>query len=655
VLDELESGEWRAKHDREMTNAERATVDAQQVIRNLKQKTHNTPYAFIGLQLADIGVGHVDPARNDFWTALQLEGPARVKSATDGWEHITRARQLLGDLQGQFARAQKEFELAEKLQHVKKMYQVFLEDSFALLNGQGSDPNRYPRSMAEFNLDDEYLKRLREVLEMRREMMAELARILAEDPRLLRRYMDLFRNRAQNLREQLADLVADQQDLNREVLAWTLQDEPEERARVGRILLQRKMHDAADLAMAAGDVQDRYQTWLPLNRQTEDADLERATKLVQETANAANNLSAKAVEFVEGMQKVTLNSTAAAQPAWDANKAFADLRSEADALSARLRELDVVLRQMGAREDDAEIAVFAGNRLVEVRRLIADTSAWIRQIDEHQSGRYPRAAEVEQYRLAETTDVLAGKLGDIEQTLSGLLQRNDGKLPEAIALKAREFIAALDNQAAPNQLAAVYALRAEQLPKATERQSAAQSGLVAAEKAFDEMMRLAVEEMDKLPVQDPIAQLLEDPTLDELLAALEQELPLAELLGINPRPSNLQIIGDWLRPGSGGGGGGVGQGMLGNQIRQRNRQGRRRLDDARQRAIARALKESTERQEVPRPRAQVEVAWNVLVSQLEDELRQGGEKAPPEKYRRAIDQYFNELSRVAEEKKADLP
>jgi hypothetical protein len=664
VLDEIDAnGEWRGKHDRDMTNAERSTTDAQHVIRSLQQKTENTPYAFIGLQLVDIGAAHVGPAKQNFWTSLQSEGDARVSAARDGWQHVVRARQMIAELEGQYERARREFELAEKLQQVKKMYQVFIENSFGLINPDPGSPSRYNRDIAEFNLDEEYLKRLQEVLEMRREMMAELARILAEDPRLLQRYMDLFRNRAANLREDLADLVAEQNDLNREVMAWSRSKE-EDLARISQILFQRHLHGANDLAVDAGRLQDRYQTWLPLNRQTKDADLEAATKLIQAMATTANELSTKATSYDAEMRRAKLKpattaslaagesaeaAAAAAQPAWDAEKAFADVRGQADVFAARLRELDVMLRQMGAREDDAEIAVFAANRLVEARRLIAETTAWIRQTDEHRSGNYPRAAEVEQYRLAEETERLAGRLGDIEQTLSGLLQRRDGQLPEAIAEKARVFFEALDKQASPNQLAAVYALRATQMPRVLERQASAHQGLVAAEKAYDEMIQLAIAELDKLPVQDPIASLLEDPTLDELLAALEQELPLAELLGIPNRPSNVQIIADWMRPGNGGGGG-IGQGMLGNQIRMRGQRARNRLDRSLKDAVARALEESKKRQAIQTAMPGADIKWNTLVSELDDELQQGRDKAPPEQYRRAISQYFNEISRAAAEK-----
>jgi hypothetical protein len=159
-------------------------------------------------------------------------------------------------------------------------------------------------------------------------------------------------------------------------------------------------------------------------------------------------------------------------------------------------------------------------------------------------------------------------------------------------------------------------------------------------------MRRTIEELDKLPVQDPVADLLDDPTLDELLAQLEQESPIAELLGIPPRPSNLRIINDWLQPGSGSGSG-AGQ-MVMNQMRQDQQRARQQLNRAYKRAIARALKESTpQRVEVPRSTKQSD--WNRLVSKLGDDLRQGRDKAPPEQYRRAIEQYFSQISGVVAE------
>jgi hypothetical protein len=664
VLDELETDkQWRGTHDRDVTSAERYAAEAIEIVKKLQERSKDTPYAFIGLQVADIALAHIEPARSGFWKALESEGDDRATSVHDAWQHLGRARQLVAELQGQYERARREFQLAESVEKVKKMYQVFIENSLALLETQDSDPTRYNRKMAEFELDEEYLKRLKEVLEMRRDLQSELARILAEDPRLLRRFMDALRYRSNNLREELAELSAQQVDLNREVRAWTLVEEAD-RPRIAKILMLRQVQDVSKIATAAGELQSRYQTWLPLDRESKDADLAAASKSIQEMATAASELTAAAQKFVTDSQRITVAKPAAeAEPtaaessettpvaapvAVDTDAALDELLADAQALHAELNKLEVALRQMAAREQGAETAVFAANRLVDTRRLIADTSAWVRQLRAHKAGNYTNAAEVDQYRLAMKTDELAGKLGSIEQSLAGIMQRSDGTLPAPIAEKAREFLNALDKQASPNQLASVYALHNNQLPRATQRQKAAADALATAEKAYDDMIRLAIEELDKLPVQDPVADLLDDPTLDELLAQLEQELPIQELLGIPQRPSNLQIIGDWLRPGSGMGGGASGRMAL-NQLLQNNQQARQRLDQAYRRAIARALKEATPKRNVEIPKAVKLSDWNRLVSQLGDDLRQSRDKAPPEQYRRAIEQYFSQISRVVAE------
>lgn len=667
TLDDLgKSGTWQGRHDRDVSIAEKSTVEGQQVITRLQEKSKETPYAFIGLQAADIGLAHVNPARSGFWKALQAEGGDRVGSVRDAAQHLTRAREMVAQLKGQFERAKKEYQLAESVEHVKKMYRVYIENTQALLQTQADDPTRYNRKRAEFDLDEEYMARLQEVLEMRRDLQAELARILGDDPRLLRRFMDSLKNRTHSLREDLADLVARQEDLNREVRAWTLVDEAE-RPRIAKILLLRQVQDSGQIATAAGELQSRYQAWLPLNRESKDADLAAATERIQKVATAATELGASAKSFVDEAQKPTV---AVAQPQAEAAPADATAKPQAaptdvaplvakgQQLYNELNGLEVAFRQLAAREEaGAETAGFAANRLVETRRLIADTSAWIRQLRAHQAGTYARAAEVDQYRLAMKTDELAGKLGAIEQTLAGLMQRSDGTLPEAIAQKAREFITTLDKQASPNQLASVYALHSDQMSRAVERQKAAGDALTRAEKQYDELVKMAIEELDKLPVQDPIASLLDDPTLDELLAQLEQEVPVRELLGIPQRPSNLQIIGDWLNNRSDGGvAAGGGRQMMMNQFRQDQQQAQRKLDQAYRRAIARALKEVKVKPIPPEaiPKTATLSDWNQLVSKLGDDLRQGRDKAPPEQYRRAIEQYFAQISSVvAEQEKND--
>jgi hypothetical protein len=402
-------------------------------------------------------------------------------------------------------------------------------------------------------------------------------------------------------------------------------------------------------------LQSRYQAWLPLGQETKDPDVAAATKMIQDVATAAGELDAGAQQFVAESQRVKVAAPTATPAAGEATEepvqqSLDPLLADGQRLYDQLSALEVALRQLAAREEGAEAAQFAANRLVDTRRLIADTSAWVRQMRAHNAGNYSGAAEVDQYRLAMKTDALAAKLGTLEQSLSASMERTDGSLPEPIAQKSREFIATLDRDTSPNQLAAVYALHSNQMPRATERQKAAGEGLAKAEKLYDELMQLVIEELDKLPVQDPIADLLDDPTLDELLAQLEQESPIAELLGIPPRPSNLRIIGDWLRPGNGGGGGSMAQ-MAANQVRQDQQRTRRQLEEAYRRAIARALKEEANRRKIELPKTAMS-DWNKLVSRLGDDLRQGRDKAPPEQYRRAIEQYFAEISRaIAEEEK----
>ena len=111
-----------------------------------------------------------------------------------------------------------------------------------------------------------------------------------------------------------------------------------------------------------------------------------------------------------------------------------------------MTNLEVALRQLGTQEGRADLAVFAGNRIVETRDMITRCAEWIRQLKHLSAWHYPNAAEVEQYRLRTQTDALAGKLANLEQQMAGLLQCADNKIPEDIALKARELLASLDEQ-----------------------------------------------------------------------------------------------------------------------------------------------------------------------------------------------------------------
>lgn len=663
VLDDHDEGKpWASKHGRDVQRADEQVEAAIKVIEALENETYGTPYAFIGLQLVDIKQAHIGLARRDFWKALQTEDEVRIESIRNGWSHVGRARELLVLLTERFERTRIEYKMADSVEKIKKMYRVFVEDSMELLRQDGDPGGRYSRKVAEFDLDDEYLKRLEEVIKMRNEMRAELARILAEDPRLLRRFLDAQRNQRVVLRNDLDRLIEDQSELNRETRAWANAGE-DEKSDLAKILLGRHVESAQDIAIAAADLHDRFETWSPLGKEVEDADFQATTQVLQEIATATRELSQSGLTFVEESTRARKiadepepsndepadesTESAVEENKFDAEVASEQIATDAQQLYERFTRLEVLLRQIGGRGDRIEIASFATNRLLETRRLIEQTSAWIRQLKQQQAGNYHRAAEVAQYRLATRTDTLAGKLANLEQTMAGLLQNENNMLPKSIAEKARGLLAALDEQAAPNQLAAVYALRRNQMSRATSREESALAALELAGKLYDEMVEESIKELDKLPVQDPIASLLDDPTLDDLLRELEQEIPIEEALGIPARPSNLQIMSDWLR--SGGDNAtmtGGNRRMMLDQMRRQQELRQRNLERAYRRAVARALKEGEAEDLVKNmPKLAKETAdWNRLASQLEDDLRQGRDKAPPERYRRAIEQYFRQVS-----------
>ena len=657
VLDAADAGsDWEAAQGRDIDSAGQQIAKCLQIVEELEQKTHGTPYTFVGLQLVNISKAHMQPARREFWKTLQTAGTTRVTATRDGWQHTVRAREMLVELTTQFETARQEYALAESIEKVKKMYQVFVKNSLALLSSDGGEGSPYSRKRVEFELDEEYLARLREVIEMRNNMRAELAKILADDPRLLRRFLDSQQNRRRVLRHELEEMVESQRELNREVLAWSKVDEAT-KPDLQAMMLQRHTETSADLAVDAAVLQDRFETWLPLAQEVNNADVQTAARLLQDVATATQELSADAESYIAHNQQAKLKEPAEESETADAAGetsavsaaiSVEDIAADSQALHDQLTKLEVSLRQLGLQEDRSDLAVFAANRLLETRKLIALTSEWIRQLKHHQKGNYQNAAEVEQYRLATQTDALAGKLADLEQQMAALLQRADNKIPENIALKSRELLAALDEQAAPNQLSAVYALRRNQLPRAVERQEAALEAIQQAGKNYDELIQMAIKELDKLPVQDPIASLLEDPTLDELLAGLEQEFAIEDLLGIPNRPSNLQIAGDFMRMGGDNAlSTGSNRRMMMNQLLQQQRMRQRRLDRAYRRAVARALKEAaaSEDEDEQLEMARETVDWNVLLSRLGDDLQQGADKAPPERYRRAIEQYFRQISR----------
>jgi len=94
---------------------------------------------------------------------------------------------------------------------------------------------------------------------------------------------------------------------------------------------------------------------------------------------------------------------------------------------------------------------------------------------------------------------------------------------------------------------------------------------------------------------------------------------------------------------------------MANQMRQQDKRSQQKLNQAYQRAIARALKEAAPKR-TEKVAKNVKLSdWNKLVSHLGDDLTQGRDKAPPEQYRQAIEQYFAQISRAVAEQEKKSP
>ena len=651
LLDEMDTGtSWEERQSNQLQAADESLEKATELIDELVSKTEETPYAFVGLTLVDIGNSHITPAREEFWNAKQSDDPERGERIRAGWRYVQRARQLLAALNKQYEKVRRDYQLAESVERIKQMYQVYIENAHALLGSGGKDDlGGLQRKMAEFELDEEYLERLKEVLEMRQELLAEFARMLADDPRLLRRYMDRLRIRTKTLRYELAELTDRQKALAREVRAHeTVEDD--QRAALHKTILKQKVMEVEQIATATAELDERFRIWLPLDIEIQDGSLAESRDLTGQVAASSQELLASAIAFNQ--------SQSSEDTATDDQSDTSDLNTinrQAVSMTRQLSTLDAALRRVSIEDDRQDLADHQAKRLVETQKIMTQLDGWIRKVTELDKGNYHLAAEVDQHQLASNTAFLAGKLSDIEAQLAGSLQSESGSLPEPIAEKAQELLETLDQEVAISQTSAVYALRENEISSAITRQDQAVAAMEKAEQLLHELLTMAIKELDKLPVQDPIASALEDPTLDELLAALERELESADDLGIPPRPNNLNVIGDMTMPGQGQGQGqgqGGGSAMMGSamQLAAANQQLQRMLEKAYQEALGRALKEkritrSAAAKHLRRLPDSGAKRW-LVGSKLGDELLQGSGKVAPEQYRQAIEQYFEQISNL---------
>jgi hypothetical protein len=273
------------------------------------------------------------------------------------------------------------------------------------------------------------------------------------------------------------------------------------------------------------------------------------------------------------------------------------------------------------------------NRLAETERLITEVSGWAFKETRIAEGKHHLAAQVDQHRITVDTATLSRKLATLEAQCRGMT-------PE-LAETAREFLQTMETELLGELQGAQEAFGENKIPEAAAGQQRSLEAFAKAETQFDQVIDGMIKYLDSQPYDKtpPPPDPDDVPSLQDLLAMLEDESKAVETLGIPCRPANLMIEKDWLKPGSGG--------MSPSSARsivQQTRESRNKAEQL-ERQLRKALADRAKKHlKDGQLRAPGERRWNTLGSQLDDVLRQGRNNIPPEQYRQAIERYFESLA-----------
>ena len=599
----------QAAHAEVLNGAKQHIVDAQRAVSDLKGRTANTPYAFIGLQLNNIADSHVSPAYKSL-SDVAFPPSATVSNVAyleKGSFHIARARQMLDDLTKTYETVKRDQQVADAMQKLNKMHQIFLEDTQALLGSSKPKINSYDRKIAE--VDDAYAEKLREMLEQKKKIMAELAKLLADDPRMLRRYMAMLELQGTSYRDQVTLLAERQKEIQQQVAKWNATPETNRT----ELLQQWRGGYAArqgEVVEASAKLRENMETWLPLDVKPDhprvQSALTQAEKVVQLATECANP-----------------EATNAAQ------QALAELLV--------LRETLPDLADLNST-NRAKMTSYVANRLTEVESLITAHSGQTKITESLNAGDFPKVAEVVEHRIAQDTSALGDKLELAEQQVSSM--------SEEIAAKAAELNKTVEDEIIAPQQTSVGHLANRKMAPAQQSLDPIPPAFDKAEKTFDEMMKLILAKLDEEP---PPSGGGEPPGADELLAMLEDEMKACEGLGIPCRPINVTLFRDWMRPNSGQG---QGQGMGKAQAQAAQAQSEKgkaqseQLEKKARESAQKALAEARKQGAVNEAAGVISrgEAWNRLASKLQKDLLQGRDNTPPEQYRAAIEAYFKTIA-----------
>jgi hypothetical protein len=538
--------------------------------------------------------------------------------------------------------------------HVKKMHQVFIEDTFQLLGSSRPVLNPKQRKFLELELDEEFRAKLKALLEKKRDVQAELAKVLAENPELLRRFMARARVDADSLRDQLTLLARRQVVLHEET--GSVLRTPESAESVLAAQQARHSLEALEIAQTAALMFENFETWLPRDLKPADPTVAPVHELYQQLATSADQLAVTALDMPEAIKEPSPATGDAPQvePAAEQNRAEAvppspDAEPEpaepnhGERVYQLLNQLQDELPKLAeARPGHSKLTTHVTNRLAEAAKLKTTTSGWLRQADAFGQQDRDLIALIDQHDVTNDTAELTNKIANLQSWMSGLT--------DEIGQMSDELVATLEEELLVQQATAEEAFEAHAAPHAEQQQALAVASYARAEEQFDRLQVAIIAYLDAQPVNTrPSLDGAEAETLEELLALLENEKLAAEGLGIPCcRPSNLSIVRDWMSPGKNGGGMGatMAAGTLSQALAAQLRAGQlQKTAEARHRQLLAEMEAAAKKQD--RRGRPVNPRWNTLQSKLDDTLSQARGQSPPPKYRSAIELYFELISGVS--------
>ena len=227
------------------------------------------------------------------------------------------------------------------------------------------------------------------------------------------------------------------------------------------------------------------------------------------------------------------------------------LSKSIDAMITSIDQTLIQLNQLG--QSDGRFADNVLRRMTELERLRGSLARLNQKIRFLGSGQFTASLGVDQWQVAEETHRLTEKLADLQSELAGTIRQSGGTLPASIAAKCQQLLEKLDRDIEPMQLGAIRSLQDAKIERSMSRTGTAADEMLAACELLDDILADVIKLLDEMPA-DPLASTEDDPTLDEILAILEQERDRSEQLGIPSRPINLRIVRDWANGSKGQGG-----------------------------------------------------------------------------------------------------